>query len=68
LAFVALGGASLLTLLTLLSSAVVRARRVVPPKRKTALQQLDDIAALHDSGALCDEEYEAAKRQLLDGL
>jgi len=54
--------------LALLPSAVVRARRVVPPKRKTALQQLDDIAALHDSGALCDEEYEAAKRQLLDGL
>lgn len=67
-AFVALGGASLLTLLALLPSALVRARRVAPPKRKTALQQLDDIAALHDSGALSDEEYEAPKRQPVDGL
>jgi hypothetical protein len=67
-AFVALGGASLLVLLGLLPAAVVCARRVAPPKRKTALQQLDDIAALHNSGALPDEEYEAANRQLLDGL
>ena len=66
-AFVAIGGASLLALLALLPAAAVRARRVVPQKRKAALQQLDDIAALHDSGALSDEEYEAAKRQL-DGL
>jgi hypothetical protein len=66
-AFVAIGGASLLALLALLPSAVVRARGVVPPKRKAAPQQLDDIAALHDSGAPSDEEYEAAKRQL-DGL
>ena len=67
-AFVALGGASLLVLVGLLPAAVVRDRRVAPPKRKTALQQLDDIAALHNSGALSDEEYEAANRQLLDGL
>ena len=66
-AFVAIGGASLLALLALLPSAVVRARGVVPPKRKAAPQQLDDIAALHDSGAPSDEEYEATKRQL-DGL
>lgn len=66
--FAALGGTSVLTLLALVPAAMARARPEVPPQRKTTLQQLDDLAALHNSGALSDGEYEAVKRKLLDGL
>jgi hypothetical protein len=33
-----------------------------------AVRQLEDIAALHKSGALTDDEYETEKRRILDGL
>ena len=41
-------------------------RPAVRPKPKTPLRRLEDIASLHDSGALSDEEYEAEKRRILD--
>jgi hypothetical protein len=31
------------------------------------LERLKTIAALHDSGALTDAEFEAEKRRILDG-
>ncbi len=63
--FLALGG---IGLLGLLASAFVGPRNqpAVRPKPKTPLRRLEDIASLHDSGALCDEEYEAEKRRILD--
>ncbi len=57
-------------LLGLLASPFVgpRSRPVDRPKPKTPLRQLEDIASLHKSGALTDEEYEAEKRRILNGL
>lgn len=68
--FAALGAASLLSLMFLMVSAVTSdgAKGKARAEPKTALQQLDHIASLHNSGAMSDEEYEAAKRRLLDGL
>jgi hypothetical protein len=66
--FVGLGAVSLLTLLGLLVSALgsTTTRPAGSTKPKTALRQLEDIASLHNSGALSEEEYEAAKRRILD--
>jgi hypothetical protein len=57
-------------LLGLLAAPFVgpRSRPIVKTTPKTPLRQLDDIAALHKSGALTDEEYEAQKRRILDDL
>jgi hypothetical protein len=66
--FLILGGVGLLGLL---ASPLVgkRGRPIVRPKpTKTPLRRLEDIASLHKSGALTDEEYEAEKRRILDQL
>jgi hypothetical protein len=57
-------------LLGLLASSFVglRSHPTVQSTPKTPLRQLEDIASLHKSGALSDEEYEAEKRRILDGL
>lgn len=39
----------------------------VPTDEGVRLEQLKTIAALRDSGALTDEEFEAEKRRILDG-
>jgi hypothetical protein len=39
-----------------------------PHRPKTPLEQLTELASLHNSGALTEEEYEDDKRRLLDGL
>jgi hypothetical protein len=39
-----------------------------PDRPKTVLEQLTELASLHNSGALTEEEYEDDKRRLLDGL
>ena len=39
-----------------------------PHRPKTVLEQLTELASLHNSGALTDEEYEDEKHRLLDGL
>jgi hypothetical protein len=56
--FVGLGGASLLALMFLMVSTATASHA----------KQLDHIASLHNSGALSDEEYEAARRRALDDL
>jgi hypothetical protein len=57
-------------LLGLLASPFVgpHSRPIVQSTPKTPLRQLEDIASLHKSGALTDEEYEAEKRRILDDL
>jgi hypothetical protein len=57
-------------LLGLLASPFVgpRSQSIVQPTPKTPLRQLEDIASLHKSGALTDEEYDAEKRRILEGL
>ncbi len=62
--FLWLGGFSLLALLAL-PFVGQRSRPTVRPP-KTPLRQLEEIASLHDSGVLTDEEYEAVKRRILD--
>jgi hypothetical protein len=57
-------------LLGLLASPFVglRSQSIAQSTPKTPLRQLEDIASLHKSGVLSDEEYEAEKRRILDGL
>lgn len=43
-----------------------REQRPAGVRKRTPLQELSRIAALHDSGALSDEEYEQEKRRVLD--
>jgi hypothetical protein len=38
-----------------------------PSGEGVRLERLKTIAALHDSGALTDAEFEAEKRRILDG-
>lgn len=45
-----------------------RESRPAAGAKATPLEELSRIAALRDSGALSDEEYEEEKRRLLDGL
>jgi hypothetical protein len=63
-------GLGVVSLLGLLASPFVgpRSQPIVQPAPKTPLRRLEDIASLHKSGALTDEEYEAEKRRILDGL
>jgi hypothetical protein len=64
------GGLAGVGLLGLLASGFVGRTNqpTVRPTPKTPLQQLTALASLHDSGALTDDEYEAEKRRILDGV
>ena len=42
-------------------------RRPAPPGHADNLARLERLAALHDSGALTDDEFAAEKRTLLGG-
>jgi len=63
-------GLGVVGLLGLLASPFMGPRRSAnrPTHAKTPLRELEDIASLHKSGALTDEEYEAEKRRILYGL
>ena len=39
----------------------------IPTDEGIRLEQLKDLAALRDSGALTEEEFEQEKRRVLDG-
>ena len=58
----------LVSLVGLMAARNPPQRRPAAAPRKTPLQELSRIAALRDSGALSEEEYEDEKRRLLDGL
>jgi hypothetical protein len=49
------------------SSGTASAPSYVPSDQGIRLEQLRQLAALRDSGALTDEEFEAEKRRILDG-
>jgi len=53
----------------LLNGCVVALGNKVPPedRRATLGKQLTDLKQARDSGAINEEEYQTAKKQLLDG-
>ena len=54
--------------LTLLSGCVVALGNKVPEDRKATLgKQLTDLKQARDSGAITEEEYQTAKKRLIDG-
>ena len=62
--------AGAVSLMALLASPFTgkRSQPIAVPEPKTPLRKLEDVASLHKSGALTDEEYEAEKRRILDDL
>ena len=42
-------------------------QQAAPAPEKDMADELERLAALHDQGALSDEEFATAKQQLLDG-
>jgi hypothetical protein len=47
--------------------AVVRAPQAPAAPTRDVVEQLKDLKALHDDGALSPEEFQIAKRKVLDG-
>jgi hypothetical protein len=47
--------------------AVARASQAPAAPRRDVVEQLKDLKALHDDGALSPEEFQMAKRRVLDG-
>jgi hypothetical protein len=47
--------------------AIARASQAPAAPRRDVVEQLKDLKALHDDGALSPEEFQMAKRKVLDG-